>query len=213
MNKTRSTKIMKIPHTVQDTIIAQIISQNFCQTGLKSAELELLEYALVITFQKIVREDFLTIFHFSRGSCQKYSLRLGNVVVDTTPIYLKKRYLFENKIYHLYKIYFYFTKNQIPGQLRVYRLYAMQHKNASCLGRSINKSGSFLSVKFQFPKPWLLVTYSTSTSVPIQCLQTAKSLISSCTRTDETIFQQLLVRPSCNCCYSLHLEAATGVVL
>ena len=66
---------------------------------------------LSLFLEKIVREDFLTTFHFSRGSCQKYSLRLGNVVVDTTPIYLKKRYLFKNKIYRLYKIYFYFTKN------------------------------------------------------------------------------------------------------
>ena len=45
-------KIKKIPHTVLETIISQIMSQNFCKIGLNSEELELLEYALVITFFK-----------------------------------------------------------------------------------------------------------------------------------------------------------------
>ena len=42
-------------------------------------------------------------------------------------------------------------------------------------------------MQFQFPKPWLLVTFSESKSVPPQCLQTTKSLISSCRRIGETI--------------------------
>ena len=33
-----------------------------------------------------------------------------NVVVDIKPIYLNKRYLFQNKIYYLDKIYFFFAK-------------------------------------------------------------------------------------------------------
>ena len=43
---------MKIPHMVLETIISRIISQNFCKIGLNPEELELLEYALVITFFK-----------------------------------------------------------------------------------------------------------------------------------------------------------------
>ena len=48
INKTRS----KIPHTVLWTIISQIIMKNFCKTGLNPEKLELLEYALAITFFK-----------------------------------------------------------------------------------------------------------------------------------------------------------------
>ena len=47
-------KTKKIPHTVLETIILQIISQNFCKIELKPEELQLLEYALVITFLKKV---------------------------------------------------------------------------------------------------------------------------------------------------------------
>ena len=43
-------KIKKIPRTVLETIISQIILQNFCKIGLNPGELELLECALVITF-------------------------------------------------------------------------------------------------------------------------------------------------------------------
>ena len=50
-------------------------------------------------------------------------------------------------------------------------------------------------------------------SVPLQCLQTAKSLISSCRRIGETILQQLLAKPSDNCCCSLFSEAVTGLLL
>ena len=45
-------KIKKIPHTVLETIISRIIMQIFCKIGLNPEELELLEYALVITFFK-----------------------------------------------------------------------------------------------------------------------------------------------------------------
>ena len=51
-------KIKKIPYTVLDTIISQIISQNFCKTELNPEELELLDYALVITFLKSLVRAF-----------------------------------------------------------------------------------------------------------------------------------------------------------
>ena len=64
-------KIKKTRHIVLLTIISQIIMHSFCKIELNSEELELLEYALVITFflQKIVSEDSLTSFNFSCGSC------------------------------------------------------------------------------------------------------------------------------------------------
>ena len=60
------------------------------------------------------------------------------------------------------------------------------------------------NMQLQFPKPWL--TSSASKRVPLHCfwcLQTAKSLISFCRGIDETVLQQLLAKPSCNCCCSL----------
>ena len=44
-----------------------------------------------------------------------------NVVVDIKPIYLNKRYLFQNKIYYLDKIYFCFAKITI-SKLTLYKL-------------------------------------------------------------------------------------------
>ena len=44
-----------------------------------------------------------------------------SVIVDIKPIYLKKRYLFQNKIYYLDKIYFCFTKITI-SKLSLYKL-------------------------------------------------------------------------------------------
>ena len=41
VNKTRTTKNKKIPHTVLEKIISQIISSNFCKTEFNSGELEL----------------------------------------------------------------------------------------------------------------------------------------------------------------------------
>ena len=40
-----------------------------------------------------------------------------NVVVDIKPIYLNKRYLFQNKIYYLDKICFCFAKTMISNLL------------------------------------------------------------------------------------------------
>ena len=55
--------------------------------------------------------------------------------------------------------------------------------------------------------------YPQKVSVPQQCLQTAKSLISSCRRIGETIMQQLLAKPSDNCCCSLFSEEAADLQL
>ena len=44
-----------------------------------------------------------------------------NVMVDIKPIYLNKRYLFQNKIYYLDKMYFYFAKIKI-SKLTQYKL-------------------------------------------------------------------------------------------
>ena len=56
-------KVKNILDTVLETINPQIISKNFCKIGLKPEELELLEYALVITFWKEnISEGFLTFF-------------------------------------------------------------------------------------------------------------------------------------------------------
>ena len=51
--------------------------------------------------------------------------------------------------------------------------------------------------------------WSPSKSVPGQCLQMAKSVISSCRRIGENILLQLLAKPSDNCSCSLFSEAAT----
>ena len=64
-------KVKKIPRSVLETIISQIVSYNFSKIGLNPEELELLEYALVITFLwKVVSEGFLTSFNFWRDSCR-----------------------------------------------------------------------------------------------------------------------------------------------
>ena len=51
--------------------------QNFCKIGLNPEELELLEYALVISFFKENLQWGLSnlLFNFSCGSCKQYSLR------------------------------------------------------------------------------------------------------------------------------------------
>ena len=43
-------KIKKISNTALQTSISQIISQNFCRNFINPEELELLEYALIMTF-------------------------------------------------------------------------------------------------------------------------------------------------------------------
>ena len=77
----------------------------------------------------------------------------------------------------------------------------------------LKSAALFSSMQFQFPKPWILVTYWTSKSVLIPCLQTAKLLNSSCRRIGQTILEGLFSKPSDNCCCSLFSETATGGVL
>ena len=84
----------------------------------------------------------------------------------------KRRCLFKNKMYYLDKICFYFcyfTEHNIK----------MRHN----LGWSNKKCGSFLKYVVLVQKPWL--TSSTSRGVLLQCLQTAKLLISSSRRIGE----------------------------
>ena len=50
-------------------------------------------------------------------------------------------------------------------------------------------------MQIQFPKLWLLITSLTNKSVPLQCLETAKSLIGSCRRVGETIFSNYWQNP------------------
>ena len=100
-----------------------------------------------------------------------------NVVVDIKPIYLNKRYLFQNKIYYLDKIYFFFAiiklfKHTIKKQALAQMF--------SCEFCKISKNTFFTE--------HLRATASKQVAVPLQCLQTAKSLISSSRRTGETIF-------------------------
>ena len=55
-------------HIVLETIISQIILQNFYKIGLNPGELELLEFAIVSLFlTKIASEGFPTSFNFSRS--------------------------------------------------------------------------------------------------------------------------------------------------
>ena len=59
---------------------------------------------------------FPTSFNFSRGSCWQTMIAIlneaycVNFMVDIKPIYLKKRYFFQNKTNSLDKIYFCFGK-------------------------------------------------------------------------------------------------------
>ena len=99
-----------------------------------------------------------------------------NVVVDIKPIYFNKYYLFQSKIYYLDKIYFYFAiiklfKHTIKKQALAQKFF--------CEFCEISKNTFF--------KELLWATASKQVTVPLQCLQTAKSLISSCRRTVETI--------------------------
>ena len=107
-----------------------------------------------------------------------------NVMVDIKLFYLNKYYLFQNKIYNLDKIYFCFAiknlfkhtiKKEIPAQM------------FSCEFCEFSKN-TFLTEQ-------LWATASKQVTVPLQCLQTAKPLISSCRRTGETILSNYWQNP------------------
>ena len=107
-----------------------------------------------------------------------------NVVVDIKPIYLNKHPLFHNKIYYLDKIYFCFAiiklfKHTIKKEALV-QMFA-------CEFCEISKNTLFTE------NPW--ATASKQVTVPLQCLRTAKSLISSYRRTGETILSNYWQNP------------------
>ena len=89
-----------------------------------------------------------------------------NAVVDIKPIYLNKYYLFQNKIYYLDKIYFCFAITKLYKHTIKKETLAQVF---SCEFREIAKNTFFTE--------HLWVTASKQVTVPLQCLQTAKSLI------------------------------------
>ena len=99
-----------------------------------------------------------------------------NVVVDIKPIYLSKYSLFQNKIYYLDKIYFCFTIIELFKHSIKKEALAQMFSYELC---EISKDTNFTE--------HLRVTTSKQVTVPLQCLQTAKSLINSYRRTGETI--------------------------
>ena len=90
-----------------------------------------------------------------------------NVVVDIKPIYLNKYYLFQNKIYYLDKIYFCFAIIKLFKHTIKKEALAQMF---SCEFCKIAKNTFFTE--------HLWATASKQVTVPLQCLQTAKSLIS-----------------------------------
>ena len=104
-----------------------------------------------------------------------------NALVDIKPIYLNKYYLFQNKIYYLDKIYLCFATIKL-----------FKH--------TIKKEAQMFFCKFcEISKNTLQSTSGVAASkqvtVPPQCSQTAKSLISSCRRTGETILSNYWQNP------------------
>ena len=97
------------------------------------------------------------------------------LVVDIKPIYLNKYYLFQNKIYYLGKIYSCFTIIKLSKHTIKKETLAQIF---SCEFCKISKNTFFAE--------HLWATASKQVTVPLQYLQTAKSLISSYRRTGET---------------------------
>ena len=105
-------------------------------------------------------------------------------MVDIKPIYLSKYYLFQNKLYYLDKINFCFAIIKLfKDTIKKESLAQM----FSCEFCEIAKNTFFTKL--------LRATASKQVTVPLQCLQTAKSLISSCRRTGETILSNYWQNP------------------
>ena len=102
-----------------------------------------------------------------------------NVVVDIKPIYLNKRYLFQNKICYLDKIYICFAKIKLSK----HTLYVdfMEHNinMRHVLGWSIKKCDSFLKYVVLVSKTVAYIYKKQNCSL-LQFLKTAKSFISFC---------------------------------
>ena len=115
-----------------------------------------------------------------------------NVVVDIKSIYLNKRYLFQNKIYYLDKIYFCFAKIKLSKHTLYIDFMEHNRNTRHVLGWSIKKCGSFLKYVVLVSKTVAYI-YNKQKCSLLQCLQTAKSLAFG--RISETILQQLLANP------------------
>ena len=137
---------------------------------------------LSLLLTKIFSEGFPTSFNFSRGSSLHTMITVlikaycVKIVVDVKPIYLNKRYWFQNKINYLDKTYFCFAKTKL-----------FKHTFKKETLAQVFSCGFCEIFKNTFYRTPLGDYFWTSNSVPQQCLQMAKSLISSCKRTVETI--------------------------
>ena len=104
-----------------------------------------------------------------------------NIVIYIKLIYLNKRYLFQKKINYFDKTYFCFAKIKLFKQTFKKDTLTQMFPCEFC---EISKN--------TFYRTPLGDCFSATNSVPLQCLQTIKLLISSCRRTGETILEQLL---------------------
>ena len=98
-----------------------------------------------------------------------------NFMVYIKPIYLNKYYSFQNKIYYLEKIYFCFAIIKLFKHTITKEALAQMFSYEFCK-----------IAKKTFSTEHLWASASRQVTVPLQCLQMAKSLISSCRRTGET---------------------------
>ena len=108
-----------------------------------------------------------------------------NVVVDIKSIYLNKYYLFWNKIYYLDKIYFCFA---------IIKLFKHTTKKGA-LAQMFSCEFCEIAKNTYFSEHFVATT-SKQVTVPLQCLQTAKLLISSWRRTGETILSNYWQNPT-----------------
>ena len=136
---------------------------------------------LSLFFNENPCQGFPTSFNFLRGSWQQTMITIltkaycVNIVVDIKPIYLNKRYLFQNKISYLDKIYFCFVK------IKLFKHTFKKETLAQVFPCEFCKFS-----KNAFYRTSWGDCFWTSNSVPLQCLQMAKLLISSSKRTGET---------------------------
>ena len=91
---------------------------------------------------------------------------------DIKPFYFNKYYLFQNKIYYLDNIYFCFAIIHTIKEEALAQIFFCEFCEI---------------VKYTFFTEDFWATASKHVAIPVQCLQTAKSLISSYRRTGGTI--------------------------
>ena len=95
-----------------------------------------------------------------------------DAMVDIKPFYFNKYYLFQNKIYCLDNIYFCFAIIHTIKKEAVAQMFSCEFCEIA---------------KYTFFTEDVWATASKHVAITLQCLQTAKSLISSYRRTGETI--------------------------